>query len=290
MFKVKYTNNNLCVGIVNVPQEILDKVSSQLFPYIIKVENTPNYYIKAERSDFNDHQTFENNLYIKYMEINYLLKTLRKSIRDILYYDVLDKGYNKIHSSAVKCDNNTFMFIGSKMSGKTSTALGLCKFLNYDFIDGDLVLVKNNHLIGWPTSIGTREKTSKIIGINNEKINFNDEKTMTWLWPNELMKYGISFALEGEVSKIIIPKYDFNSSHNSFKIIKGNEKINTILDNIHYAEINKDDYWNKNKTTIEEIVDRIKSKDGIMDIETIEYTSNGLSEHNIKELHKILKG
>lgn len=288
MFKLNDDfNKNIFIEVLNVPSEIYQKLKYQLSPFIVEGDGFPNYFIYVERSSKNVINLVNNVLYIKYFDEVFLLKTLRKAIRDGLYQNFLDDGYIKMHCSAVQKDGNVFVFIGKENTGKTSTALGLCKYCNYSLINGDLSLIKDKNLLGWSTAIGTRYFTSKLLGVAPiEELDFNN---ITWLWQKDYIKIGYNFTCQGIISKLIVVNYDFNCDRIKFEDISENEKRNIICSNIHYDEINKDHYWNVNDIDLDECKKKILQKNGIIDVDAFRFVSDGLSEKNIKLLSKKLE-
>lgn len=285
MLRLNYNNQfQKYVEVLNVPNEIYEKVKFQLSPYIIEDNSKADYKIIANSSIENSFKCIGNELQINYSDDKFLIKTLRKSIRDVLYKDFLKDGYTKVHCSSVTNGLDSYIIIGPKRTGKTSTALGLCRYCDFSLIDGDLTLIKDNKIIGWSTPIGTRAKTTEILNIGS-----HGNQEMKWLWPEEIKKMGYKIGLNGNISKILVNNYELKKSDIQFRRINDiNEKKKIILDNIHYEEINKENFWNDDLIDIEDCKKSILSNK-LLELEMIECTSNGLSKDNIKKIYRELK-
>ena len=284
MLRLCYKGNfQKYVEVINVPSELYDKVKYQLSPYIVEDDGISDYKIIANKDSDNNSKTTDNILTINYSDDKYLLKTLRRSIRDALYIDYLKDGFVKMHASSITDGEDSYIIIGNKRTGKTSTALGFCKYHDFSLIDGDLTLIKNIDILGWSTPIGTREKTTEILNIGSHGLS-----EMKWLWPEDYKKLGFSIGLSGRIKKVIINKYDFNKKNIEFRKVSPCEKKQIFLNNIHYDEIDKENYWNVDSTDIEKCKMNILSSE-LLNIDMIECTSNGLNKDNIDLLYKELK-
>lgn len=279
--KDKYGINVVVYGLCAEDEE---KLSNQLSPFIVKSNNNSTHKIIVTEGIQNYFTLYDNVLYVTYINKNYMFKVVRQAIRDIIYYNYLESGYIKIHGASVRKNDDTYVIIGPNGVGKTSLALGLCEYCNYSLIDGDLVLINGLQILGWQTAIGLRKETAKILNFN-----YNEGSELTWYWPINLLDKGYNFSYDGKLKKIIYPKFDFKINTPDFRIIEGKNKRDIIINNIHYSEINKENYWNKPNIDINSMKEKFIKNSDIMDVTMIEYASNGLNSDNIKKLDKILR-
>ena len=285
MFRLnKDLYNNCSVNVLNIPPDIEQKIIYQLSPFIIYQDGESENKIILNKADFDSTFLFNNDLIINYSNELYLLMALRQSIREFLYNSYLNDSYIKMHCSAVEKDNKVYVFMGGNCTGKTSTALGLCKYCGYSLINGDLSLIKEKQLIGWSTSIGTREYTTKKLGIpDSPDPKYNN---LNWLWQEDYRRLGYIFSSGGIIDKIIFVNYDFNSVYEVFNKIDNDKKLELLNKNIHFDEICKKSYWNVNQDKNMPVIDE---KNDIMNVSAFDYVSNGLDEKNIKKLSRHLE-
>lgn len=270
--------NNCSVSVENASSELIKKMIYQLSPFIVYENGDSENKIVLQKSDINSTQLFKNVLLINYSNDLYVTMALRQSIREILYRSYLDS-FIKMHCSAVEKNDRVFVFMGKNCTGKTSTALGLCKYCDYSLINGDLSLVSGKQLLGWSTSIGTRDCTNRILNIPEDQN--SKDNGLNWLWQEDYKKLGYSFASKGIIEKIVFVDYEFNSGGVEFDKISKQEKLKLLNANIHYDEINKNTYWGVKQSISGE---SINEKNDIMNVDAFRFISNGLSEKNIKIL------
>ena len=277
------------VGIINVDPELKKKVDYQLKPMIEEVEGIPTHYVYAIKGDENKYELSHDTLFVTYKDDIYLMMMLRKSVRDILFDPFLERGYTKMHSSSVKKDDDVYIILGNERAGKTSTALGLCKFQGYSFIGGDLSLVKDNDLIGWQTCISARNKTFDILGLKAEDQIYSDDKEYIWLWPKDYEKLGYSLSTGGKIKRCVFHKYDFDGKTTERELTPEQFR-EKLIQNIHYDEINKANYWNTEPISIEQCRRNIENNSLLNDpASAVDVVSTGLSEENIKRLVKVMR-
>lgn len=291
MYKIDIDHpcNTNGVFVLNVPEDIKKKVDYQLQPMIKETEGVSTHYVYAMKGNENKYELCDNTLFVTYRDDIYLMMMLRKSIRDILFDPFLQSGYTKMHSSSVKKDNDVFIILGNERAGKTSTALGLCKYDGCSFIGGDLSLVKDNDLIGWQTCISARNKTFEILGLKTDSQIYSDDKEYIWLWPRDYEKLGYSLATGGKIKKCIFNRYDFGGK-NKERMLTPEEFREKLIQNIHYEEINKANFWNTEPVDVEQCRRNIENNSMLNDCNNaVDVTSTGLSEENIKRLVKIMR-
>lgn len=284
-YRLNSKQSKVIVEVKNLKQEKEQKLMNELIPYITVTNEDATHYIIVSESSENANVNYGNVLYVNYLNDNYMYKVLRQAIRDVLYQEYLTSGYSKLHASSVTDETGSTIIVGPNNSGKTSLALGLCYFENYKLIDGDLVLIKNDKLIGWQTSIGLRQNTAKILGFD-----YKENSELTWYWPIDLMNKGYSFESSGTVQNIVIPKINFDITKPKYKIIELEEKKKYLLDNLHYQEMNKNNYWNESSIDIESLRNTFFRNNDIINKTMIEFESNGLNKENMMVLKRILKG
>ena len=283
-YKIIEEKNLTRVEILGLSSSQEQKLSHEMFPFIIESTDPPTHTIMVQKANQDFFMCEGNTLYIEYLHDSYLYKVTRRSIRDILYQNYLENGYMKFHAASVEKDGRVTLLMGPKRSGKTSMALGLCKYCDYSLIDGDLTLIKDNHIMGWATAIGTRNKTSEILGIEYSK-----DIPFTWQWPIEMIERGYKMSFQGNLQNIIIPKFNFNEQVSHIRLLNKQEKEKYLLENIHYEEINKENYWNKPLLDISIMPQKVLENKKLLNTEMIQYETNGLTEENVKRLEKVLR-
>jgi hypothetical protein len=277
------------VTLINIEEELKKRIDYQLAPLITETDGVETHYVYAIKGNENKYKLSHDTLFVTYKDDIYLTTTLRKAVRDILFDPFLQSGYTKMHSSSVKKDDDVYVILGDKRAGKTSTALGLCKYEGFSFIGGDLCLIKDDELIGWPTSIGVRSKTFEILGLRESAKEYYRNKEHFWMWPKDYEKLGYSFAAGGQIKRCIFHQYDFDGK-NEERICTIDEFRRKMIDNIHYDEINKDNYWNTKPVDIEICRENIGNNSMLTDCSNaINVTSTGLTEENIKRLVRIMR-
>lgn len=285
IYRLTDKKNNISVDIIGLNEEQESRIMQQLAPFIIECNDIPNKTIIIRKSLRNFNFLLDpSTLVVEYNHENYLFKVVRQATRDALFQPYLDDGFIKFHCSSVEKEGNVSIFIGSKKAGKTSTALGLCKFYDYSLMSGDLTLIKNNDVLYWSSAIGTRKVTSEILNIDH-----SENEVFSWQYPKYYIDKGFSFAFTGKLRNIVVPRYDFEITKPEFRSFNIKERQQIILDNIHYDEINKNNYWGVREQDESLIAEEVKKFNELYDAEMFQYTSSGLNKENIKILERRLR-
>ena len=224
------SGNNIVVEIEGLSKEEEKQVESSLSPYIIKTDMVTS--IKIDAKSFDDIKHF-------YKKCN----KIKETIRGYIYQILLNEGWIRVHGSAVKLNDKTFLFIGDTKTGKSSSAFLCASRLNTSFVANDDVILHPKYpiIVGYPAGFGVARMVGDLMDIG--KYCHIPSENSYWYTNEDMLNMGFSIEPCGKIARIVFPHFTKDPDTLTFcKNVDSEYAKNYIFENKKSSNTNIDDF------------------------------------------------